>query len=1025
MSVFRFFTGILLASLGCCVASAVPPDFEREVAPLLLKRCIECHQSRNPSGGLSLDHRDGVLRGGESGAALKPGDVTASLLMHRVQTGEMPPPSNGNSRELSAAEKTVLREWIASGAEFPAARRLDLFEATTDSRGGRDWWAFQPLKEFVPPAGDENEAAAIRSGQLHPIDAFLRAERRTENLTAAPPADPQVLLRRLSWDLTGLPPQTGPAASIDPQSLVTEEGFAAAVETLLASPQYGERWARHWLDVVRYADTSGYERDQPKPFAWKYRDWVVRAINMDMPWADFVRQQLAGDELPERSEQTVIATGFLRLGTWNDEPNDPADYQWERIEDMVHVASTAFLGLTVKCARCHDHKFDPIPQADYYRIASAFAPGPIAPRDGKLLGGPSAEELGIPEVLGWTDITATPPRLRVLKNGDRHRPGEEVSAGGLSCVGAGAGEFAVSREGRTSGLRRQLAEWIVNPANPLPPRVFVNRLWMHHFGEGLLRSVDNFGFTGGQPDQPKLLDWLASEFVRSGGSLKQMHRLMLTSAAWKQSSVHPREAEYQQRDAGNRKVWKAQRRRMDAESLRDALLGVSGELDLRMGGPGFVPTVSREALEGLSRRDAAWNASPESEQRRRSLYQYVQRSLLPPLMTTFDVCDSTLPCGRRDVSIVAPQALTLLNNDFVHARALALAAVVHSAAGTADGAGAGEESVAGDMERLVDAVWRRVLNRAPNAVERSSAVAFLQKQERVFAESAEAGQQTAEASDTLQPVLRRISSRSADRTAELPADCVLFLDAAAGLKIDGAGDIAGDIVRWQDQSIHGHDALQEDRSRRPELQAGGINDQPAIYFSGERRFLHVSGRVLSADECTIIAVTSDAGGPGHRELISNWSGRDGNSTASLFVGLTGERALRFSDALSGVGEVQQRERPFVLTAVNGAEGARLYQQQRLAARGGRLPERRLDTPWVIGQQGNIDGEYWTGQLALLLVFNRELSDSELQSLWGVICRRYGIAAEQPLAVAPPSPRLRALASLGLVLLNSNEFMFVD
>ena len=1014
MTLFCVFRSILPVFLLCSVAWAVPPDFAREVAPLLLKRCIECHQSGNPSGGLSLDHREGVLRGGESGESLKPGDAAASLLMERVQSGEMPPPSNGISRELSAAEKSVLREWIAGGAEFPAGRRLDLFEATTDSRGGRDWWAFQPLKELVPPVMDEAEAAALKSGRLHPIDAFLRTERRQgDNLAAAPPATPQVLLRRLSWDLTGLPPQIGPAAAIDPQSLGTDEGFAAAVETLLASPQYGERWARHWLDVVRYADTSGYERDQPKPFAWKYRDWVVRALNADMPWADFVRQQLAGDELPERSEETVTATGFLRLGTWNDEPNDPADYQWERLEDMVHVASTAFLGLTVKCARCHDHKFDPIPQADYYRIASAFAPGPIAARDGKLLGGPSAEELGIPEVLGWTDITATSPRLRVLKNGDRHRPGEEVSAGGLSCVGGRSGEFSVRGNGRTTGLRLQLAEWIVSPANPLPPRVLVNRLWMHHFGEGLLRSVDNFGFTGGVPDQPLLLDWLASEFVRSGGSLKQMHRLMLTSAAWKQSSVHPLEVEYQQRDAGNRKIWKAQRRRLDAESLRDALLGVSGELDLRLGGPGFVPTVSREALEGLSRRDAAWNASPESEQRRRSLYQYVQRSLLPPLMTTFDVCDSTLPCGRRDVSIVAPQALTLLNNDFVHARALALAAAVQSAH---EGA---------DEVSLVESVWQRVLNRKPTAAERSSSVAFLMEQERLFAESGEVEQRSVAASEVLQPVLRRISSRSVDRAAELPSDCVLFLDAAAGLEIDGAGDIAGDIVRWRDQSVYGHDAQQDDRSRRPELQAGGINDQPAIYFSGERRFLHVSGGVLTTDECTIVAVASDSGGAGHRELFSNWSGRDGNSTDSLFVGLTGERALRFSDAFSGVGEVLQRERPFLLTAVNGSEGARLYQQQRLAARGGRLPERRLDTPWVIGQQGNIDGEYWTGQLALLLVFSRSLSDSELQALWQVICQRYGIELDQPARVALPSPRLRALASLGLVLMNSNEFMFVD
>jgi hypothetical protein len=314
-----------------------------------------------------------------------------------------------------------------------------------------------------PPAG----VGDASGDSLHPIDAFLRQTLREHNLTPAPEAAPETLLRRLSWDLTGLPPQIGPAADIDPQTLRDPRKYAAAVDKLLNSPHYGERWARHWLDVVRYADTSGYERDQPKPFAWKYRDWVVHAFNSDLPWSDFVRQQLAGDEIPDRSEQSVIATGLLRLGTWNDEPNDPADYQWERLEDLVHVTSTAFLGLTVKCARCHDHKFDPIPQVDYYRIALAFSPGPLAARDSKLLGGPSTAELGFPEVLGWTDITATPEPLKVLKNGDRQRPLEPVTPGGLSCLSPSALEFKPQTGQRTTGLRLQLADWIVGPASPL------------------------------------------------------------------------------------------------------------------------------------------------------------------------------------------------------------------------------------------------------------------------------------------------------------------------------------------------------------------------------------------------------------------------------------------------------------------------------------------------------------------------------------------------------------------------------
>jgi hypothetical protein len=1001
MSFTLIFLRILLATLNTLCSH--PDDFEQHVAPLLLKRCIECHQSADPSGGLALDSRTGLHKGGDTGPAIQPGNANSSLLIERVRAGEMPPPSNGHSRALSKAEVQLLETWVNTGAAFPQNRRLDLFERTTDRRGGRDWWAFQPLPAIQPPASPQPH------DNTHPVDAFLLQALHEHHLKPAPEAPPETLLRRLSWDLTGLPPQIGPAASIDPQTLRDRHAFAAAVDTLLDSPHYGERWARHWLDIVRYADTSGYERDQPKPFAWKYRDWVVNALNHDLPWTDFIRHQLAGDEIPDRTEQSVIATGFLRLGTWNDEPNDPADYQWERLEDLVHVTSTAFLGLTVKCARCHDHKFDPIPQVDYYRIASAFSPGPIAARDGKLLGGPSAAELGVPDVLGWTDITITPEPLKVLKNGDRLRPLQPVAPGGLSCLSPGGTDFQLQTGARTTGLRLQLADWIAGPASPLAARVLVNRLWQHHFGEGLLRSVDNFGFTGGQPSHPQLLDWLAGEFLRSGGSLKHMHRLLLTSAAWKQSSVHPLEHQYMQQDAANRLHWKAFRRRLDAESLRDALLAASGELDLRLGGPGFVPSVSREALEGLSRRDAAWNASPAEEQRRRSLYQFSQRSLLPPLMTTFDLCDSTLPCGRRDVSIVAPQALALLNNDFAHARATALAASVLKTASN-------------NPEAQVQQLWLKTLNRQPTPHETQLAQAFLHEQEQQFRESAAAVPATPGPSPAIQPVLERITQRGSTNATHLPEDCTLFLDAATGLQIDAAGL----VVRWEDQSRHGHHAFQNTSARRPELQAGGVNDQPAIWFSGERRFLELSGNLLTRDECTIVAVASDAGPPGHRELLSNWSGRDGNSTSSLFLGMTNADALRFSDALSGVGQIQQREQPFLITAVNGPDGASLFQQQRLAAHGpARLPPRRLDTPWVIGQQGNIDGEYWHGQLACLLVFNRALNPTELQSLWHSLCQRYALPMPNPPAITPPSPRLQALASMGLVLLNSNEFAFVD
>ena len=1012
---FHSLLRLLLFSFGLQFALELPVcqardvDFEQHVAPILLRRCLECHQSGNPSGGLAIDRAAAFQRGGDSGPVVSPGKAADSLLLQRVEAGEMPPAANGHSRRLPEAEIEVLRTWIESGAVYPAERRLDLFEKTLEHRGGRDWWSFQPLRVVEPP--DSEPGAA----QLHPIDAFVRAKQRELGFTAAPEAAPNVLIRRLWWDLTGLPPGAIPLSSaVTTGAEKIEAGdYERLLEEMLTSPQHAERWARHWLDVVRYADTSGYERDQEKPFAWKYRDWVVRAIQADMPWDEFIRQQLAGDEIPNRTEQSVIATGFLRLGTWNDEPNDPADYTYERLEDLVHVTSTAFLGLTTKCARCHDHKFDPIPQTDYYRMAAAFWPGPIQPRSSEYLGGPTAEELGFKDVLGWTDLTVSPAPLHALRNGERNQPLQPVAAGSLTCIPGLTQEFSIGRSHvGTTGLRLQLANWIASRDNPLTARVVVNRLWMHHFGEGLVRSTNNFGFTGDQPTHPELLDWLAAELIRSGWSQRHIHRLILTSATWKQSSSHPRELEYQQRDAANRNLWKAFRRRLDAESLRDAFLSSSGELDLRMGGPGFVASVSPEALEGLSKKGSAWTASSQDEQLRRSLYMFSQRSLLTPMMTTFDFCDTTLPCGRRDTTIVAPQALTLMNNDFAHARSETLARRIVATPQQSPSA-------------RVDSVWQSILGRLPTAAERQLSLQHVQEQFQRYSQQSVVEQDAHnEAVSEILPVLQAL--RQPEETpisglAEMD-DCVLYLDAGRDVEIGAEGT----VVSWRDQSRHGHHAAQPVRDAQPTLLAAGIAGRPTVSFDGRRQFLHLQGSLLPHDDCTIIAVVTDRGAGGHRELLSNWSGRDGNSTSSLFVGLTADHAVRFSDAISGVGVIQDRQRPFLLTAVNGDAGATLYQGGRtVVSQSQRLPARRLDTPWVIGQQGNIDGEYWQGDVALLLVFRRQLSEAELHGLWNVVTERYGLASVQRQQEVTSTAEEHALASLCLVLFNSNEFAFVD
>ncbi|MBX7168721.1 MAG: PSD1 and planctomycete cytochrome C domain-containing protein [Pirellulales bacterium] len=688
--------------------------FEAEIAPLLTRNCLECHNPRQREGNLVLDRREALVTGGDSGPAIVPEHVDDSLLVERVRAGEMPPPEKEQPRPLSEADTAKLVAWISAGAPWPEGRVLDAYDATTDKRAGRDWWAWQPLAEVAPPDAPAG---------THPVDAFIAARLNEAGMIPAPAADRRTLARRLYFDLIGLPPSYEQVEAFVADT--APDAYERLVDELLASPHFGERWARYWLDVARFAETCGYERDQEKPNAWKYRDWVVDAINNDLPYDRFVLEQLAGDELPDRNASTVTATGFLRMGTWNDEPNDPQEYKYERLEDLIHTTSTAFLALTVKCARCHDHKFDPIPQTDYYRLGAVFWAGHVEPRDAKFQGGPTPEELGF-ELCGYTDRARDPPPLHLLRKGDPTRPEQEVAPGFLSLVAALDRPIAAPPpEAPTSQRRLQLARWIVDPQNPLPARVAVNRLWQHHFGAGLVRTPDNFGFNGQRPTHPELLDWLARELIAGGWRPKRIHKLLVMSATYQQASVHPQGEQYEQRDAGNRYWWRAERQRLDAEALRDALLAASGQLDLRVGGPSFRPEISSEALEGLSMKGGAWQASPAAEQHRRSIYMFSKRSLLAPIMTVFDFCDTTQPCAQRDVTIVAPQALALMNNEFVHRASADLAAQVI-------------ESSSADFQEQVSCAWRLALARQPTAVETARAVAHMEAQSQHFASAPDA-----------------------------------------------------------------------------------------------------------------------------------------------------------------------------------------------------------------------------------------------------------------------------------------------
>jgi len=564
-------------------------------------------------------------------------------------------------------------------------------------------WSLKAVKRHEPPAVKH---AAWAQG---PIDRFILAPLEAKGWQPAAPASKAKLIRRAYFDLWGLPPSPEAVAAFVADE--RPDAFERLIDDLLASPHYGERWGRHWLDVVRFAETNGYERDALKPGAWRYRDWVIAAFNNDMPYDRFVVEQLAGDELPEANENTRIATGFLRVGTFDDEPNDPAKYKFEQLDDLMHATSTAFLAVTLKCARCHDHKFDPIPQADYYAVLNFF------------IGGKPAEG----ELLAFTDAAPTNPEVRLLDGGDPASPGEAVPPGYLSMVSLTHGKTdAVPAAGsQPTGERLQLARWITNPANPLTARVLVNRIWQHHFGEGLVRTPDNFGTMGDAPTHAELLDWLSGELVDGGWRIKRLHKMIMLSAAYRMDSTHPDEAEYAAEDFANKLWWRRNRTRLEAEPLRDAMLAASGQLNLVIGGPSFFPPVPADALEGLSKKDEAWGKSTPEEQRRRSVYMMTKRSLLLPLMTTFDFADTTQPVSQRNISTVAPQALALLNNDFVHGMSKAFAERVQREGGS-------------DSATQIDRAWWLALSRAPSEGERAKALQHFAAQRQILAEQANA-----------------------------------------------------------------------------------------------------------------------------------------------------------------------------------------------------------------------------------------------------------------------------------------------
>jgi mono/diheme cytochrome c family protein len=824
----------LLAIIAALAINAICPvntatATDAEARSILAANCQKCHGPSKQKSGLRLDSRDGALRKGDSGSpAIVPGKAAASEVMRRVTAKNpaerMPPDGAG----LTAAQIDVLRKWIDAGAAWPSAgmgpanlARTELVVTDED----RQHWAFKPFQKIEVPFADRARAS---------IDRFLLHALAAKKLTPARPADPRVLIRRVAFDITGLPPTPNEVEAFV-RAKDSDAAYEALVDRLLASRHYGERWGRHWLDVARYADSDGYESDADRPNAYHYRDFVIKALNDDMPFDEFVRRQLAGDEIAPDDPQAVAATGFLAAGPSETLPDNLLEEERQRsryndLDDIVSTTGAALLGLTVGCARCHDHKFDPIPTRDYYRLLAGLHSGdradvplgaraeiertsraraewdkqrraaegdfkqwldgqrtaleprlraakidrlPISDAEKALLkGSPDSaeakqlrkkhekalaitndevrnaaddasrrrgEELAgrlaalkkeepkaLPHAFAFKDMGPKPAASWLFRRGDFHDRAIPVELGFLTVLTRGKPAADYWNEARaganrtdTTHQRRALAAWVTDAdrgAGPLLARVIVNRLWQHHFGEGLVRTPNDFGARGDRPTHPELLEWLAADLVAHGWKLKRVHRMILLSAAYRQGDAF--DPEKAKADPDNRLLWRMRPRRLEGEVLRDALLAVAGTLNTEMYGPAFKAPIPADAMVARNIKTPYPTDIPDSSAvRRRSVYLFHKRVIPYPLLQAFDAPDAQQCTGRRANTTVVPQALALLNDPFVRARAADFAARLL------------KES-ADDPASCVENAYRLAFSRTPTEAEKTAGVEFLAAQER-------------------------------------------------------------------------------------------------------------------------------------------------------------------------------------------------------------------------------------------------------------------------------------------------------
>ena len=768
--------GLVGVILGGLLPAQTQVSFQQDVRPILEQRCEVCHGAEAGQGGLSLGNFDGLLKGGKSGPAVVAGEPEQSLLLRQISG--TPPKMPMAGTPLSEEQVELIRRWIAQGANDDTLSDAD----TT-------WWSFRRLERPEVPLAEDQQGNAGRAPKAvwarTSIDHFILAKLAENGLAPSAEADRRTLLRRLTYDLHGLPPTPEQRGRVLNDS--SPDAYESLVDRLLASPRYGERWGRHWLDVVHYGESHGFDKDKARRNAWPYRDYVIRSLNDDKPYARFVREQLAADVLYPDNPGLTPAVGFIAAGPWDyvghaelrEGTHDKRVTRNLDRDDMVMATMSSFASLTVHCARCHDHKFDPIKQEDYYSLQAVFAGVDRADRTFDLDLDLHRERLGLfeeakrikvevepllaetekitsdeieqfnvrIEELGQqqTDLTlqvgeidsderkaqrealgkqskelgeqrtklrranleeakrtrlesleaqlkdvgariealpeprrvyaastyferhgkfapAWEPRpVHVLHRGDVESPGQPAVAGAISAIDWLDARFSIDDPGSEGARRAALAEWIIDPDNPFTWRSIVNRVWHYHFGVGIVDTPNDFGKMGSRPTHPELLDWLATEFRDNGGSFKKLHKLIVTSAAYRQSSKA--DAGKAKIDAQNRFLWRMNRRRLDAESVRDSVLLISGKLDLTMGGPSVEHFFFKDDHSPVY--DYARFDLDRPESYRRAVYRFIVRSVPDPFMESLDCPDPSLLTPKRNSTLTAIQALALLNDPFI------------------------------------------------------------------------------------------------------------------------------------------------------------------------------------------------------------------------------------------------------------------------------------------------------------------------------------------------------------------------